>query len=189
VDELGTVEQALHLFRRDAVGDVVIVQDLGERTAAMMLADDVLRNALLRLRTSREERERAPDRVDESHSGTSIVGGVKAPASAGRFAERIVDGRDDGGRSERVVIWIERRPGAIWAVGRQVNPQHRETESPREDDYLWQGHELDDCLEAANGALEDDAVVSEELGSPQTVKPFHRSELLKPLEKFFFGRS
>jgi hypothetical protein len=114
---------------------------------------------------------------------------VKAPASAGRFAERIVDGRDDGGRSERVVIWIERRPGAIWAVGRQVNPQHRETESPREDDYLWQGHELDDCLEAANGALEDDAVVSEELGSPQTVKPFHRSELLKPLEKFFFGRT
>jgi hypothetical protein len=113
---------------------------------------------------------------------------VKAPARAGRFAERIVEGRDDGGSPERVVIWIERRPGAIWAVGRQVNPEHRESGSPREDDYLWQGHELDDCLEAANGALEDDAVVSEELGSPQTVKPFHRSELLKPLEKFFFGR-
>jgi hypothetical protein len=189
VDDLGTVEQALHLVRRDAVGHVVIIEDLGERAAAMMLADDVLRNPLLRLRTGREERERAPDRVDESHSGPSIVGVVKAPVSAGRFAERIVDGRDDGGRSERVVIWIERRPGAIWAVGRQVNPQHRETESPREDDYLWQGHELDDCLEAANGALEDDAVVSEELGSPQKVKPFHRSELLKPLEKFFFGRT
>jgi hypothetical protein len=113
---------------------------------------------------------------------------VKAPARAGCFAERIVDGRDDGGRSERVVIWIERRPGAIWAVGRQVNPQHRETESPREDDYLWQGHELDDCLEIANGALEDDAVVSEELGAPERVKPFQRSELLEPLERFFFGR-
>ena len=188
VHDLGPVEQPLDLLRSDAVGDVVIVQDLGERPAAMVLADDVLRDPLLCLRTSREERKRAPDRVDESHSGPSIVGSVKAPASAGRFAERIVDGRDDGGRSERVVIWIERRPGAIWAVGRQVNPQHRETESPREDDYLWQGHELDDCLEAANGALEDDAVVSEELGSPQTVKPFHRSELLKPLEKFFFGR-
>ena len=24
--------------------------------------------------------------------------------------------------------------------------------------------------------------------APQTVKPFHREELLKPLEKFFFGR-
>ena len=66
--------------------------------------------------------------------------------------------------------------------------QHRESESPREVDYLWQGFELDDCLEAANAALEDDAVVSEEDGAPQTVKPFHREELLKPLEKFFFGR-
>jgi hypothetical protein len=167
----------------------MVVQDLDQRPPAMVLADDVLRNPFLRLRFGGEKRERAPDRVDESHSGPSIVGVVKAPARAGRFAERIVDGRDDGGRSERVVIWIERRPGAIWAVGRQVNPQHRETEAPREDDYLWQGHELDDCLEAANGALEDDAVVSEELGSPERVKPFHRSELLKPLEKFFFGRT
>jgi hypothetical protein len=113
---------------------------------------------------------------------------VKAPVRAGRFAERIVEGRDDGGGPERVVIWIERRPGAVWAVGRIVNPQHRESDSPREDDYLWQGFELDDCLEAANDALEDDAVVSEEVGAPQTVKPFHREELLKPLEKFFFGR-
>ena len=107
--------------------------------------------------------------------------GVKAPAKAGRFAERVVEGRDDGGSSERVVIWIERRAGAIWAVGRQVNPQHRETEAPREDDYLWQGHELEDCLEAANGALEDD-------GAETKVKPFRREELLEPLEKFFFGR-
>jgi CBS domain-containing protein len=188
VHDLGTVEQALDLLGRHAIRHVVIVQDLGERPPAMVFADDVLRNALLSLRSSREERERAPDRVDESHSGPSIVADVKAPARAGRFAERIVEGRDDGGRSERVVIWIERRPGAIWAVGRQVNPQHRETESPREDDYLWQGHELEDCLEAANGALEDDAVVSEELGTPETVKPFHRAELLKPLERFFFGR-
>ena len=113
---------------------------------------------------------------------------MKAPARAGRFAERVVDGRDDGGRQERVVIWIERRPGAVWAVGRMVNPQHRESETPRRDDYLWEGFELDDCLEAANGALEDDAVVSEDLGEPQKVKPFNRDELVKPLEKFFFGR-
>ena len=56
---------------------------------------------------------------------------MKGPATAGRFAERIVHGRDDGGSPERVLIWIERRPGALWAVGRQVNPQHRESESPR----------------------------------------------------------
>jgi hypothetical protein len=106
----------------------------------------------------------------------------------GRFAERIVAGRDDAGRPERVVIWIERRPGAVWAVGRMVNPQHRDTEAPREDDYLWQGFELDDCLDAANGALEDDVVVSEDDGEGAKVRPFIREELLKPLEKFFFGR-
>jgi hypothetical protein len=113
---------------------------------------------------------------------------VKAPARAGRFAERVVDGRDDGGSPERVVIWIERRQGAVWAVGRMVNPEHRESEWPKVDDYLWQGFELDDCLEAANGALEDDAVVSDETGAPEQVKPFNRDELLKPLERYFFGR-
>jgi hypothetical protein len=113
---------------------------------------------------------------------------VKGPATAGRFAERFVDGRDDGGSPERVLVWIERRAGATWAVGRQVNPQHRESESPRADDYLWEGHELEDCLEAANAVLEDDAVVSEDDGSHTKVKPFRREELLAPLEKLFFGR-
>jgi hypothetical protein len=114
--------------------------------------------------------------------------GVKGPLGSGRFAERVVDGRDDGGGDERVVIWIERRPGAVWAVGRQVNPQHRETEEPRADDYVWDGHELDDCLEVANAMLEDDAVVSEADGGDAKIKPFRREELLAPLEKFFFGR-
>jgi hypothetical protein len=113
---------------------------------------------------------------------------VKSPAVAGRFAERVVQGRDDGGSPERVLIWIERRAGATWAVGRQVNPQHRQTESPRAEDYVWEGHELDDCLEAANAALEDDAVVSEGDGATETIYPFRREELLAPLERFFFGR-
>jgi hypothetical protein len=113
---------------------------------------------------------------------------VKASAKAGRFAERIVDGRDDAGGVERVVIWIERLPGALWAVGRAVNPQHRESDQPRVDDYVWQGYELEDCLEAANGTLEDDVVVSEDDGSADKVKPFRREELLEPLERFFFGR-
>jgi hypothetical protein len=114
---------------------------------------------------------------------------VKPQGRDGRFAERVVVGIDDRGSQERVVIWIERRAGATWAVGRQVNPQHRETESPRSVDYLWEGFELDDCLEAANAALEDDAVVSETDGSDDKVRPFRREELLAPLEKFFFGRS
>ena len=113
---------------------------------------------------------------------------MKAHATPGRFAERVVTGRDDGGIDERVVIWIERRPGAVWAVGRTVNAQHRDAPEPREDDYVWQGFELDDCLEAANGVLEDDAVVSEDDGGDVKVKPFRREELLEPLEKSFFGR-
>jgi hypothetical protein len=113
---------------------------------------------------------------------------MKAPAKAGWFAERVVEGLDDRGRSERVVIWIERRPGAVWAVGRAVDPQHRASDEPREDDYLWQGYELDDCLEAANAALEDDVVVSEDDGGTAKVLAFRREELLEPLERFFFGR-
>lgn len=113
---------------------------------------------------------------------------MKAPAKAGRFAERVVEGLDDAGRPERVVVWIERRPGAIWAVGRQVDPQHRESPEPRPDDYVWEGYELEDCLECANAVLEDDAVVSEDDGAAGKVRPFRRDELLEPLERFFFGR-
>ena len=113
---------------------------------------------------------------------------MKPSAGAGRFAERIVQGRDDSGGTERVLIWIERKPGALWAVGRQVNPEHRETDEPRVDDYVWEGYELEDCLEAANATLEDDAFVSEEDGTNELVKPFVREELLAPLERFFFGR-
>jgi hypothetical protein len=113
---------------------------------------------------------------------------VKARSSAGRLAERVVDGIDDTGRAERVLIWIERRPGAVWAVGRSVNPALRDAPEPLAADYLWEGYELDDALEAANATLEDDCVVSEDDGSDAKVRPFRREELLGPLEKFFFGR-
>jgi hypothetical protein len=117
-----------------------------------------------------------------------IVGFVKALTKAGRFAERTVSGLDDAGRAERIVIWIERKPGAVWAVGRMVDPQHRSSGEPREEDYVWQGFELEDCLDAANGVLEDDVVVSEEDGGAEKIQPFTRSELLDRLERFFFGR-
>jgi hypothetical protein len=109
-------------------------------------------------------------------------------ASAARFAEREVHGVDDRGEFERIVIWIERLPGALWAVGRAVNPQHRPSEEPRRDDYLFQGYELADALEAANGALADDARVSAQDGRAADVKPFDRAELIGPLERWFFGR-
>ena len=109
--------------------------------------------------------------------------------AAARFAEREVHGVDDRGEAERIVIWIERLPGGVWAVGRAVNPQHRPSEEPRPDDYVFQGYELSDALEAANGTLSDDARVSAQDGRTDDAKMFERGELLKPLERWFFGRS
>jgi hypothetical protein len=113
---------------------------------------------------------------------------VRRKSTEGRFAERVVHGVDDNGAEETVVIWIERKQGALWAVGRAVNPQHRPSDEPRSDDYLFEGYEMDDALAAANEAIEDDLSVSEQDGRSEQLKPFTRGELLKPLEKWFFGR-
>ncbi len=113
---------------------------------------------------------------------------MKRASTAGRFAERELHGVDDAGNSERIVVWIERRAGALWAVGRAVNPEYRPSHEPRREDYIFEGHELQDALEIANGTLEDDVRVSEQDGRPEHVRPFIRDELLKPLERWFFGR-
>jgi hypothetical protein len=113
---------------------------------------------------------------------------VRRRSSTARFAERVVEGVDDAGASERVVIWIERKPGALWAVGRAVNPQYRPSEEPRRGDYIFEGYELDDALEHANATLRDDASVSAGDGRPDELPAFSRDELLKPLERWFFGR-
>jgi len=89
---------------------------------------------------------------------------VKRRDTSAVFAERVLEGVDDAGTVERVVIWIERKPGALWAVGRAVNPQHRPSEQPRRDDYVFEGYELEDALEQANACLADDARVSAEIG-------------------------
>ena len=113
---------------------------------------------------------------------------MKQAGTSGRYAERVLDSVDDGGAPERVVLWIERKEGGVWAVGRAVNPQHRSSGEPRKDDYVFEGYELDDALEAANAALEDDVRVSEQDGTDAKVRPFLREELLRPLERWFFGR-
>jgi hypothetical protein len=113
---------------------------------------------------------------------------MKRHSTEGRFAERVVSGFDDRGAEERIVIWIERKAGALWAVGRAVNPQHRPTDEPRADDYVFEGYELEDALEQANAILEDDVRVTEQDGRPADAKPFTREEILKPLERWFFGR-
>lgn len=114
---------------------------------------------------------------------------MRRKSTAGRFAERVLNGVDDAGADERIVIWIERKQGALWAVGRAVNPQHRSTDEPRRDDYVFEGYELEDALESANATLEDDVSVLEQDGRSPKVRPFVRDELLKPLENYFFGRS
>jgi hypothetical protein len=113
---------------------------------------------------------------------------MRRKTTDGRCAERVLRGFDDAGQEERIVIWLERKEGALWAVGRAVNPQHRPTDEPRHDDYVFEGYELTDALDAANETLEDDARVLEDDGSTERVRPFTRKEVLPVLERFFFGR-
>jgi hypothetical protein len=105
-----------------------------------------------------------------------------------RYAERILVGVDDVGEEERIVVWIERRAGAVWAVGRAVNPQLRESDEPRPEDVIFEGYELGDALDRANEALEDDVRVLEEDGRPADARPFTRKEVLPLLERWFFNR-
>ena len=114
---------------------------------------------------------------------------MRRSSKAGRFAERVLTGVDDAGNEERIVIWIERKAGAVWAVGRSVNLHLRSSDEPRPDEYLFEGYELDDALEQANDVLEDDVSVLERDRRTVDVKPFVRKELLGPLERWFFGRS
>lgn len=104
-----------------------------------------------------------------------------------RFAERVLHGIGEDGSRDEIVIWIERRPGALWAVGRAINPGSRTVVEPLPDDYVFEGYELEDALAAANGALGDDRSVSAEEGIAERVPDFASDELLRPLERWFFG--
>ena len=105
------------------------------------------------------------------------------------FAQRSVQGVGDDGAAERITIWIERKPGAVWAVGRAVDLAQRTNGAIRDDDYLFEGFEMGDALEAANDALTSDLEVSREDGRTQDVAPFADAELLAPLERWFFGHA
>ena len=104
-----------------------------------------------------------------------------------RFAARTLQGMGDDGGREEIIIWIERRPGALWAVGRAIDLGNRRIPQPRPDDYVFEGYEMGDALEAANTALKDDLEVSAEEGLMESVPLFAEDELLKPLERWFFG--
>src|SRR3972149_9772622 len=72
-------------------------------------------------------------------TGRDCIPGVRRSSREGRYAERALVGVDDVGEEERIVLWIERRPGALWVVGRAVNPQLRESDEPRPDDGGFEG--------------------------------------------------
>jgi hypothetical protein len=114
---------------------------------------------------------------------------VRPDSAKTRFAERVVHAVGEDGTRDEIVIWIERRPGAVWAVGRAINPRNRSVPEPRADDFVFEGYEMGDALEAANNALTDDLEVSAEEGVNEDVQPFTEEELLKPLERWFFGRT
>jgi len=115
--------------------------------------------------------------------------GVGRDPGATWFAERVFHGVGVDGDREEIVIWVERRPGALWAVGRAIDLRNRSIPEPRPDDYIFEGYEMGDALEAANGALEDDLAISEEEGVEERVRPFTEDDLLKPLERWFFGHA
>jgi hypothetical protein len=116
------------------------------------------------------------------------IPGVRKSSREGRYAERVLFGVDDVGEEEQIVIWIERRAGALWAVGRAVNPQLRESDESRPEDVIFEGYELGDALDRANEALEDDVNVLEGDGRPADARPFTRKEVLPLLERWFFNR-
>jgi hypothetical protein len=113
---------------------------------------------------------------------------MRRSSREGRYAERALSGVDDVGAEERIVIWIERRAGGVWAVGRAVNPHLRPSDETRREDVVFDGYELEDALQRANEALEDDVVVLERDGRPVDAKPFTRKEILPLLERWFFNR-
>ncbi len=110
-----------------------------------------------------------------------------APASE-RFAERVVEGLDDGGARERVVLWIEWREDGSWAVGRAIDPEHRPTGVPSAEDVIFEGYELEDALGHANEALEDEVRVLEEEGLDVKVTPFTRTKFSRSSSTAFSTR-
>jgi len=105
------------------------------------------------------------------------------------FAKRKVRGVGEDGGGEVVTIWIERRPGAVWAVGRAVGLEERHDGAVRRDDYVFEGYEMGDALEAANDCLRSDLEIARADGHPQELGDFNEDELKGPLERWFFGHS
>ncbi len=105
------------------------------------------------------------------------------------FSERTIDGVGDDGGLDVITIWIERKAGALWAVGRAIDLAERADGAIHADDYVFEGYEMGDAVQAANEALAADLDVSSSEGREQQVTPFGPDELLAPLERWFFGHT
>lgn len=103
------------------------------------------------------------------------------------YAERVLEGFDDGGGIERIAFSINRADGGVWVVRRMVSPGGGSAEGRTEE--IFSGYELDDALEHANEALEDDVRVLEGEGQEIRVAPFTRKEILPRLERWFLHGS
>ncbi len=106
-----------------------------------------------------------------------------------RFAERVVRGLSEDGSPQETVVWIERRPGALWAVGRVADQRSRQAATTRLGDYVFEGSKLAEVLAAANGTLRDELAIAKAAGVETEVPPFTDAELLGPLDRWMFGRS
>jgi hypothetical protein len=108
--------------------------------------------------------------------------------TAGWYATRTIPMPDSDERGiQSVLIWVE-HTGEGWAVGRASDLTQRDFPEPREHDYIFQGFDLADALDAANNALEDDVTASEHDGIGTLVRPFTRAEVEQPLNEWFWGR-
>ena len=76
--------------------------------------------------------------------------------------------------------------GATWAVGRTVDSRARSIPEPRDDDYIFEGYEMGDAIEAANNTLADELAVFYEESPDESPPRFTEEDLLKPLAWWFF---
>jgi hypothetical protein len=103
------------------------------------------------------------------------------------FSERTIEAVADDGTRDEITVWIERRPGALWAVGRAAGLKQRRDGAVHRDDYVFEGYEMGDALEAANAVIAAELEVSRGEGRAQAVAEFTTDDLLRPLERWFFG--
>lgn len=103
------------------------------------------------------------------------------------FAQRELQGLLDDGVRHSIAIWIERRTGGQWAVGRVIDGDFRSGGAPASHEYVSEGRGLAATLEAANLALEADRSISALEGLVVKARPFGEHELVEPLERWLFG--